>query len=146
MPSAVTPGGHRDVVDATAVVRAIADLQMAERVEVRAELRRARDHLGDPVHAVVADAAHVRVVRGRHERLVESAAREDRDVLVEHAAEVVRGASAARATAPATRFAAVRWLSIPSSSSAPNAEGHQRRAVDRLHAVHVDGTPISLQL
>src|SRR5438128_2390876 len=46
------PGGRGDVVDASAVVRAIADLQVAERVEVRPELSRPRDDLGDPVHAV----------------------------------------------------------------------------------------------
>src|SRR5439155_4675097 len=45
--------------------------------------------LRDPVHPVVADAAHVGVVRRRDERLVERAAREDGHVLVEHPAEIV---------------------------------------------------------
>ena len=77
-----------------AVVGAVADLQVAERVEVRAELGRPGEDLGDPVHAVLADAAHVRVVRRRHERLVERAPGEDGHVLVEHAAEVVEAALA----------------------------------------------------
>ena len=88
--------GHGDLRDAVAVVRAVADLQVAERVEVGAELRRSRDDLGDPVHPVLADAAHVRVVRGGDERLVERPAGEDRHALVEHAAEVVEPALANR--------------------------------------------------
>ena len=78
------------------VVAAVADLQVAERVEMGAELGRSRDDLGDPVDLVLADAAHVGVVRGGDERLVERPAGEDRHVLVEDAAEVVQPSLAHR--------------------------------------------------
>ena len=80
--------------DAAAVVAAVADLQVAERVEVGAELLRAGDLLGDPVDPVLPDAAAVGVVGRGDERLAEEAAGEDRDRLVEHAAEVVQPALA----------------------------------------------------
>jgi hypothetical protein len=58
----------------------MADLQVAERVEMRAELHRPRHELGDPVAAGV--------MRGADERLAEVAAGEHRHALVEHAREV----------------------------------------------------------
>jgi hypothetical protein len=64
---------------------------VAQRVEVGPELHRGRDLLGDPVDVVVTDAALlVGVVSRRDERLAEEAAREDRNVFIEHAAEVVQ--------------------------------------------------------
>jgi hypothetical protein len=73
-----------------AVVAAVADLQVAERVEVRAELHRRRDLLDHPVDVVVAHATVlVGVVGCGHEGLAEEPPREDRDVLVQLVAEVV---------------------------------------------------------
>jgi hypothetical protein len=63
---------------------------MAERIEVGAQLHRPGHDLGHPVDLVLADRGDgVRVVCGRDERLAEVAAGEDRDRLVEDAAEVV---------------------------------------------------------
>ena len=78
------------------VVRSVADLQMAERVEMGPDLRGPGDDLCDPVDLVFTDSAHVRVVRGRDQRLVERAPREDRNTLVENAPEVVQTAFANR--------------------------------------------------
>jgi hypothetical protein len=61
---------------------------VAQGVEVRAELLRSGDLLGDPVDAVLADAPAVAVVGGGDERLPEEAAREHRHGLVEHASQV----------------------------------------------------------
>src|SRR3954468_16382405 len=82
-------GRVRELGDAPAVVAAVGDLEVAERVEVRAELLRARDDLGDPVDLVLPPPAAVAVMRGGHERLAEVAPREDGNALVEDAAEVV---------------------------------------------------------
>jgi hypothetical protein len=76
---------------------------VAERVEVGAQLLRARHLLGDPVHAVVPETVAVAVVGGGHEGLAEVAPREDRNRLVEHAPEVIQTAMAdepERLTAP----------------------------------------------
>ena len=83
-------GGAGELGDRPAVVAAVADLQVAERVEVGAELLRAGHLLGDPVDAFAPTPPPVGVVRGGDERLAEEAAGEDRDVLVEHAPEVVQ--------------------------------------------------------
>jgi hypothetical protein len=84
-------GRAGELGDRPAVVGAVARLQVAQRVEVRAELLRPAHLLGDPVDAVVADpAVRVRVMRRGDERLAEVAPREHRDGLVEHAPEVVQ--------------------------------------------------------
>ena len=72
-----------ELADGPAVVAAISDLQMAQRVEVRAELLRARYVLRDPVDAVAAQAALVDVMGGADERLAEVASGEGGDGLVE---------------------------------------------------------------
>ena len=58
-PSRFDARGAGELGDGPAVVAAIADLQMAERVEVGAELLGAGDLLGDPVDPVLAQAAAV---------------------------------------------------------------------------------------
>src|SRR5213076_3247652 len=92
---ALHTGCVRRVADAPAVVAAVSDLEVAERVDVRPELHRPRHDLGHPVDAVLADRHRlVGVVRGRHERLAEVAAGEDWRLLVEDLAEVVDAALA----------------------------------------------------
>ena len=86
-------GGARELTYRPAVVAALAHLEMAERVEVRAELHRPGDDLGHPVHRVLAHGVdRVGVVRGRDQRLPEVAAGKHGDRLVEHPAEVVEAA------------------------------------------------------
>ena len=98
-----------DLRDGAAVVAAVSDLQVAERVDVRAELLRRADLLGDPVDAVVAEPAlHVRVVGGGDERLAEEPAREHGHVLVQHPAEVVQPAFADQGE----RLAALRLVDV----------------------------------
>ena len=81
--------GVRELGDAPAVVAAIADLQVAEGVQVGAELLGAGDLLGDPVDPVRAEAAAVAVMGGGDQRLAEVALRKRGRVLVEYAPEVV---------------------------------------------------------
>jgi hypothetical protein len=71
------------------VVGALADLEVVEPVEVRAELHRSVDDADHPVDLVVTDPTTVLVVGRGDERLVEVAAGKDRDALVEHVGEVV---------------------------------------------------------
>jgi hypothetical protein len=80
--------------DAPAAVTAVAHLEVTQGIDVRPELLRGRDLLGDPVDAVLPDAHAVGVVGRGDERLAEEAAGEGRDGLVEHASEVVQPALA----------------------------------------------------
>ena len=74
----------RGVGQREAVVAGVTHPQVAEGVEVRAELHRRADDLVAPVHAVVPE----RRPRVGHERLAEVAPGEDRDALVQLPAEV----------------------------------------------------------
>src|SRR3954453_919048 len=65
---------------------------MAERVDVGPQLLRAHNLLGDPVDLVLAHATAVGVMGGGDERLAEEPAREGRDGLVEHVAEIEEAA------------------------------------------------------
>jgi hypothetical protein len=85
-----------DVGQREAVVRAVADLQVVESVQVGAHLLGRRDLLDDPVDAVVAEAvragvrpAPVDLVGVRGQVLAEGPAGEGRDVRVENVRQVV---------------------------------------------------------
>jgi hypothetical protein len=79
----------RQLRDRVPVVGAVADLQVTQTVEVRAELLGRVLHADHPVHAVVTDPTTVLVMGRGDERLVEVPSREYGHVLVEHVREVV---------------------------------------------------------
>ena len=125
-PSLLTPAVPASSRHGPAVVAAVADLQVAERVEVGAELHRAGDQLGDPVDLVLPHRRRrVGVVRGGDERL---AGRSGRGTPGRSRRGRGRGRTSgpSRTSASASRrLASSMWLSMPSWSSAPKGDGHQ---------------------